>query len=92
MQVTLVPSLLLVCYLDLFSDIRAPCPCSPYAGAFPLWLAPVQCRLVPVNSAVAEYVARVAADLRAAGLRVEVVSGEYALVHSQTVAFGKEWF
>ncbi|PRW20597.1 threonine--tRNA chloroplastic mitochondrial 2 [Chlorella sorokiniana] len=46
-----------------------------FAGAFPLWLAPVQCRLVPVSSTVADYVDRVAADLRAAGLRVEVVSG-----------------
>ncbi|KAI7835328.1 hypothetical protein COHA_010768 [Chlorella ohadii] len=46
-----------------------------YAGAFPLWLAPVQCRLVPVSSAVADYVDRIAADLRTAGLRVEVVSG-----------------
>lgn len=52
----------------------------------------MQCRLVPVNSAVAEYVARVAADLRAAGLRVEVVSGEYALVHSQTVHSAKNGF
>lgn len=49
----------------------------------------MQCRLVPVNSAVAEYVARVAADLRAAGLRVEVVSGENALVHSQAVHSAK---
>lgn len=46
-----------------------------YAGAFPLWLAPVQCRLVPVSGAVADYVHSVAADLRTAGLRVEVVSG-----------------
>lgn len=46
-----------------------------FAGAFPLWLAPVQCRLVPVNAAVADYVADVADKLRAAGLRVEVVSG-----------------
>lgn len=47
-------------------------------GAFPLWLAPVQCRLVPVSSAVADYVHSVAADLRTAGLRVEVVSGNLA--------------
>lgn len=50
---------------------------APCAGAFPLWLAPVQCRLVPVNAAVADYVADVADKLRAAGLRVEVVSGEH---------------
>lgn len=46
-----------------------------YAGAFPLWLAPVQCRLVPVNAAVAEYVCDVADALRSAGVRVEVSSG-----------------
>lgn len=46
------------------------------AGAFPLWLAPVQCRLVPVNAAVAEYVCDVADALRSAGVRVEVSSGE----------------
>ncbi|EFN51790.1 hypothetical protein CHLNCDRAFT_56367 [Chlorella variabilis] len=46
-----------------------------YAGAFPLWLAPVQCRLVPVNDAVMGYVSGVAQALQAAGLRVEVSSG-----------------
>jgi len=35
----------------------------------------VQCRLVPVNAAVEEYVASVANTLRAAGLRVEVAKG-----------------
>jgi threonyl-tRNA synthetase len=47
-----------------------------YAGAFPLWLAPVQVRLLPVTDAVAPYVVDVAARLRAAGARVEVVSGQ----------------
>lgn len=46
-----------------------------YAGAFPLWLAPVQIRLLPVNDSVAEYVAGVATRLREAGARVEVVTG-----------------
>jgi len=42
-----------------------------YAGAFPLWLAPVQVAVLPVSDKVAEY-ARAAADaLRAGGLRVE---------------------
>ena len=64
-------------------DVRAlPCPALrpalPLAGAFPLWLAPVQCRLVPVNAAVADYVAGVAASLREAGVRVEVASGAAA--------------
>ena len=43
-----------------------------YAGAFPLWLAPVQCRLLPVNDAVLPYAHEVAAKMRRAGLRVEV--------------------
>jgi threonyl-tRNA synthetase len=30
-----------------------------YAGAFPLWLAPVQARLLPVNDAVVPYVQEV---------------------------------
>lgn len=30
-----------------------------YAGAFPLWLAPVQARLLPVNEAVLPYVQEV---------------------------------
>lgn len=45
------------------------------AGAFPLWLAPVQARILPVTDAVAAYASEVAAKMRAAGIRVEVVSG-----------------
>lgn len=47
-----------------------------YAGAFPMWLAPVQVRLVPVNNTVEAFVAEVAAKLRAAGARVAVVTGQ----------------
>jgi threonyl-tRNA synthetase len=42
-----------------------------YAGAFPLWLAPVQVAVLPITNRVNEYAERVAAELRAAGLRVE---------------------
>ena len=45
-----------------------------YAGAFPLWLAPVQVRLLPVSDELADYVAEAATALRKAGLRVEVLS------------------
>ena len=45
------------------------------AGAFPLWLAPVQARILPVTDAVAGYASEVAAQMRAAGIRVEVASG-----------------
>jgi len=43
-----------------------------YAGAFPLWLAPVQVGLVPISEKHLEYAAVVKAKLEAAGLRVEL--------------------
>ncbi|PZT52048.1 threonine--tRNA ligase [Paenibacillus silvae] len=42
-----------------------------YAGAFPLWLAPVQVKLIPVSDHYAEYALQVQSRLRAAGIRVE---------------------
>jgi threonyl-tRNA synthetase len=42
-----------------------------YAGAFPLWLAPVQIGLVPISEKHHEYAKKVEAELKAAGLRVE---------------------
>ncbi|HTW78241.1 MAG TPA: threonine--tRNA ligase [Terracidiphilus sp.] len=42
-----------------------------YAGAFPLWLSPVQMGLVPISEKHAAYAARVEAALREAGFRVE---------------------
>lgn len=44
-----------------------------YAGAFPLWLAPVQVRLMPVNDAVVPYVQETARALSSQGVRVEVM-------------------
>jgi threonyl-tRNA synthetase len=43
-----------------------------YAGAFPLWLAPVQVGLVPISEKHVEYAAAVKVKLEAAGLRVEL--------------------
>ena len=43
-----------------------------YAGAFPVWLAPVQAVVVPIADRHLEYAESVAAQLRAAGFRVEV--------------------
>jgi threonyl-tRNA synthetase len=43
-----------------------------YAGAFPLWLAPVQVGLVPISERHHEYAKKVEAELKTAGLRVEV--------------------
>ena len=42
-----------------------------YAGALPLWLAPVQAVVMNISEAQADYAASVAKTLRAAGLRVE---------------------
>lgn len=42
-----------------------------YAGAFPLWLAPVQVAVLPITDRINEYAQKVAAELKNAGLRVE---------------------
>jgi threonyl-tRNA synthetase len=42
-----------------------------FAGAFPLWLAPVQMALLPISEKFNEYAGKVAADLTAAGFRIE---------------------
>ncbi len=43
-----------------------------YAGAFPVWLSPVQVRLIPIADRHIEYARTVAAQLKTAGLRVEI--------------------
>jgi threonyl-tRNA synthetase len=43
-----------------------------YAGAFPLWLAPVQVAVLPITDRINEYAGEVAAQLREAGFRVEL--------------------
>jgi threonyl-tRNA synthetase len=43
-----------------------------YAGAFPLWLAPMQVGLVPISERHHAYAQKVEAELKAASLRVEV--------------------
>jgi threonyl-tRNA synthetase len=43
-----------------------------YAGAFPLWLAPLQVAVLPITDRINEYAESVAKELREAGLRVEV--------------------
>ena len=45
-----------------------------YAGAFPLWLAPVQIGLVPISERHLEYAKKVQGRLEAAGFRVELDS------------------
>src|SRR6266550_1813910 len=43
-----------------------------YAGAFPMWLAPVQVAVLPITDRINEYAETVAQQLRDAGLRVEL--------------------
>lgn len=43
-----------------------------YAGAFPLWLAPVQVAVLPITDRINEYAEAVTAELREAGFRVDV--------------------
>ncbi|MEX0785562.1 MAG: threonine--tRNA ligase [Dehalococcoidia bacterium] len=43
-----------------------------YAGAFPVWLAPVQAVVIPIADRHLDYANRVADDLRAEGFRVEL--------------------
>ncbi len=43
-----------------------------YAGAFPLWMAPVQLAILPVSETHAEYARSVTQELKDAGLRAEL--------------------
>jgi threonyl-tRNA synthetase len=43
-----------------------------YTGAFPVWLAPVQAVVLPISEKHADYAKEVAADLRAADVRVQL--------------------
>ncbi|MFA9288609.1 MAG: threonine--tRNA ligase [Weeksellaceae bacterium] len=45
-----------------------------YAGAFPLWLTPVQMKLIPIAERHVEAAEKMAAELRQAGVRVDVDS------------------
>ncbi len=42
-----------------------------YAGAFPMWLSPVQVAVLPITDRINEYAEKVARELREAGLRVD---------------------
>ncbi len=47
-----------------------------YGGNFPVWLTPVQVKVIPITNEQNEYAHQVAAQLTCAGLRVEVDGGE----------------
>jgi threonyl-tRNA synthetase len=50
-----------------------------FAGRFPLWLAPEQVRVLPLNEAVFDYAHEIADDLEADGFRVSVATGDDTL-------------
>lgn len=50
------------------------CLIEHYAGAFPVWLAPVQAVVIPIADRHLEYARKVEDELRAEGLRVKVDS------------------
>jgi threonyl-tRNA synthetase len=47
-----------------------------HAGAFPMWMAPVQVSIIPVADRHEEYAGQVADRLRDGGLRVEIDTGD----------------
>ena len=47
-----------------------------YAGLFPLWLAPIQARIVIVNDSVREYANSCLEMFKSYGLRVDIAGGE----------------
>lgn len=50
------------------------CLIEHYAGAFPVWLSPVQAMVIPISDRHLDYAVKVGAELKAAGLRIEVDS------------------
>ncbi len=48
------------------------CLIEHYAGAFPVWLAPVQAMLIPIADRHIDYAQKVAGELKSQGIRVEV--------------------
>jgi threonyl-tRNA synthetase len=50
------------------------CLIEHYAGAFPVWLAPVQAIVIPISDRHLDYALKVGAELKVAGLRIEVDS------------------
>lgn len=59
-----------------------------YAGAFPLWLAPIQARVLPVSEKHEGYAEEVRMALRAAGIRAEAADASESL--GKKIRKGKE--
>ncbi|GJV98885.1 threonine--tRNA ligase, chloroplastic/mitochondrial 2 [Tanacetum coccineum] len=47
-----------------------------YAGDFPLWLSPIQARILPVTDTQLEYCKDLTAKMKASGIRAELCTGE----------------
>ncbi|WP_026369784.1 threonine--tRNA ligase [Kallotenue papyrolyticum] len=47
-----------------------------YAGAFPVWLAPVQAMIIPITDRHVPYARQVAQQLKAAGIRAQIDLGD----------------
>jgi threonyl-tRNA synthetase len=64
-----------------------------FAGAFPLWLAPVQVMVLPIADRHIEYSQTVAQELRDAGFRVEVnaanekIGAKIAVAETQKIPY-----
>ncbi len=50
-----------------------------YAGAFPLWLSPVQVQVIAVSEKFQSYAQKITQDLRAAGIRTELAEANETL-------------
>jgi threonyl-tRNA synthetase len=50
-----------------------------YAGAFPIWLAPVQVSILPVSDKFGDYAKSVFNELKSLGIRVEIDNGNNTL-------------
>lgn len=59
-----------------------------FAGAFPLWLSPVQARVLPVSDKHVAYAEEVAAELRSKNIRAELDSANESL--GKKIRNGKE--
>lgn len=50
-----------------------------YTGEFPLWLAPMQVKILPVSEKFAKYAAKVAEEMKNENIRVEIVKADETL-------------
>ncbi|MCB9697575.1 MAG: threonine--tRNA ligase [Alphaproteobacteria bacterium] len=57
-----------------------------YAGDFPVWLAPVQAKVLPLSDKFLDYAKEVGAELTAAGLRVAVDTSDERLGYKVALA------